>query len=513
MKIKQRILLGLFVTIILCFNACRKDNDLNDTSSVYETQDVKSVLIQKEKFGIALINSMKESPILRQVLKKEALKMFNKDYEVLVYSILNTGLEDGLTFEKLIAKHSKDFELRELLDVEPTLTILIPKLPYNSFSAEVWDVNADIPAVAIQTNKTSDVPLIMPSNERKQISSSLIPGFPVLVVKNNERLVSSKSYPNFSELKTRTVYTGQGVELKFWSDAFDGEIKKTETRQLLAGVDPVLKESYEIYEKNYPNLNGWQRDYIYYGIEPNNLEGAFCDDFQEHIRSFTMSGKGINAYNKISGQTGRTSNIKSGLHSSNTSHWTGGFFEFKVRAIINAKNGVRNELVSGFSLEPSDLFVLNYEKDYSGLLPFYVLTGVENKEAEVDVPIIKWDLDRYPASIKVEVEEVDLEETTIITETKNVTFATNFEMSSTLGKKVKLGLRYGSGKKLVQTHTVQRTFSQGNDFLGSAIVNFADKVVLKRNRTSTAYSDNDLWITRDYKTGHCCFSLRPVRVQ
>ncbi len=177
----------------------------------------------KEKFGFALVNSLNESQILRETLKKEALKMFDKDYEILVYSFLETKLENGVTFEELITRHSKDFNLRELLEIEPTLTILVPELPNNSFSAHNWNTNTDIPAVAIRTNETNDIPLITTTNKIIMLPSDAIPGFPVLVVKNNERLVSDKYFSNFDKLRTRTIYRGNGVELKFWSDEFDGK--------------------------------------------------------------------------------------------------------------------------------------------------------------------------------------------------------------------------------------------------------------------------------------------------
>jgi len=36
------------------------------------------------------------------------------------------------------------------------------------------------------------------------------------------------------------------------------------------------------------------------------------------------------------------------------------------------------------------------------------------------------------------------------------------------------------GNKNAVTYTVQRSFTQGNDFLGETIVNFADKVVISK---------------------------------
>lgn len=40
----------------------------------------------------------------------------------------------------------------------PNLTIFVPELPDNSFSAELWDVETDIPDVGVRTFDTEGVP-------------------------------------------------------------------------------------------------------------------------------------------------------------------------------------------------------------------------------------------------------------------------------------------------------------------------------------------------------------------
>ena len=221
----------------------------------------------------------------------------------------------------------------------------------------------------------------------------------------------------------------------------------------------------------------------------------------------------INAYNKISDQTGDP--YLRDDHRINVSHWTSGFYEFKVRTIINAKNGVGNELINGFTVSPDQLFLLEYEEYSTGTLfwekRYYRLTNISNRTVLVDIPLMNWDLDEYASSIKIEIEEVDLTTTTVITDTRTVKFATNFSIDATLGTKVKTGLKFGASLETTQTHTVQKTFTQGNDFLGEAIVNFADKVITGRHRTFGM----NRWKTRDYITGsgYCQFSVEPKRVQ
>jgi len=505
-------------TLCLCFifYSCDLDDDLQVTETINQTELINKKNVLKESFGFALVNSLTESQILRETIKEEALKMFNKDYEVLVYSILDKRLENGKTFEQQINSYaSNKFTLQSLLDLEPTLTILVPELPMNTFSAQQWDTTNEVPAIAIRTNTTNEIPLITPENEIGMIPNDAIPGFPVLVIKNNERVISNIENTNYHNLKTRIVYEKNGIEFKFWSDSFDNEKNENYLQRRTTNIDQVLEDAYNIYEQQKPGLNGWQRDYVYYDIQPSNPDGPFKYNFQEHIRSFAMTGNAMNAYNKISDQTGdpRYNNN----HRINTSHWTGGFYEFKVRTVINAKNGVGNELINGFTVSPSELFYLEYERYTKGQWfwkkTYYRLKNIYNKSILIDIPIINWDLDEYASSIKIEIEEVDLTTTTAITDTRTVKFATNFQISPSLGEKIKLGLKFGASLETTQTHTVKKSFTQGNDLLGEAIVNFADKVVLGRSRSGS--TQRLRWKTRDYTTGsgYCKFSVEPKRVQ
>lgn len=294
-EIKNLAIVLSLLTLISCsseedFTEHTHSLELNRTSQ----KDEKSIL--KEKFAFSLMKSLNESQLLRDLIKNEALKMFNKDYEILVYTIKDFRLENGMTLEETLNKNSENnFQLSILLQVEPTLTILIPELPLESFSAKKWNTQYEIPAVAIRTNYTNEVPLITPQLNLEMIPSDVIPGFPVIVIKNNERVISNLEDPNIRNLKTKTVFEKDGVIIKFWSDSFDNESDKNHSGRLVRHLDPVLVNAYNIYDQQNPNLNGWQRDFIYYGIQPSSPNGPFIYDFQEHMRSFSMTGTPINA--------------------------------------------------------------------------------------------------------------------------------------------------------------------------------------------------------------------------
>ena len=56
--------------------------------------------------------------------------------------------------------------------------MFVPTLPENSFSAELWNTETQMPFVAIRLNTTNDVPVISPEGEIGTIPSHLIPSFP-----------------------------------------------------------------------------------------------------------------------------------------------------------------------------------------------------------------------------------------------------------------------------------------------------------------------------------------------
>ncbi len=505
----KNIKLLALAAFLIFFNACQKeeieaprtDDPLMEFTDIESFYNSKTNL--KRAFGKSLLSAMQESEALRTLLKEEALKMFNKDYEVLYYHIKDMPLENGLSVEELIVKQlGSQEQLDQILEAYPTLTILVPQLPQGSFSAITWNPSFEIPAVAIRTNEHNEIPMINNEGEEKIIPSNVIPSFPILVIKNNERLITNRQgIKNFDKLDTRVVYEGDGLVLKFWANNFDNSIGEGVEKRLTLNLDPKLEQAYDIYE----SADGWQRDFIYYDIEPSNTNGEFSYDYKEHMTQFRLLGDPEAAYSKISDQTGDPT-INPLINGNNpNNYWSGGFFEFKVRTLINASNGVGSELINGFTCAPEDLFTLTYRKLF---WDFYVLDNIALRTKSVSLPIINWQLESYAASIKIEVEEVDLTETTVTTDSRVVKFATNFEIGPS-GFLEKIGLKFGSSLEITETNTVQKTVTQGNDFLGEAIINFADKVVTG----SGSILGIEYHITREYSTGLCAFSVEPKRVQ
>lgn len=439
----------------------------------------------KKEFSLALLNVLKENKEARMLIKEEALKKINYDYDVLYYLVKDKIMSDGSTLKEKLGKYMDFTELDELEYKIPTLTIFVPTLPEDSFSAESWNVESEIPAVAIRVQGINDVPIFNYDGENWILESKYVPIHPVVVVKINERIVESG-------VTTRSV-DGNAVNntgLFFLDNTFDNINSKTratpefkyssgsgtETDPFVpAGTSKVLN-AYNIYGTTNA---GWQRDYIYYGITPSSQNGPFDHQFQEHLVGFEMIG-GEDALNKISDQ-----NDPKFIKKDNALYvydmWTDGEFEFKVKVYIGNKNATGNEYINYFRCAPEDLFH-PYWKSIGGRKVTF--DRMDCLKAKIMLPLFEWDLENFSSQIKIAIEEVDPSQSVVNTVSTASEFAANFGFDYTIGETTKKGLKFGASAKITRTVSYQITTSYGNDELGEVFVNFSDPIITTNNMTT-----------------------------
>lgn len=485
------------LVLVLYLVSCSEDNQIKSNRNY--TAEFKRRDMLKEKFGRMLGNAIVDHPSLRLAIKTEALKMFDNDYDVLYHDIKNMTLSDGLKFRDVLLNYFEDEKyLIEIENEVPLLTIFVPELPGNTFSAKLWNTQEVIPSIGITYFDTNDV-LIVNSTEEFIIKADLIPNFPALVIKENERIVKKDGSLN-SLARGRVFMTADNLEFQFLADCFDGSLsKQLPSARLANDLDPVVINAWWEYDGWTATVDGWHRDYIYYGISPSNTSGPFNYDFQEHIRSFKFINDPNLAYSLVSDQRGTSNSLldpsfkSASLTYPSNSGWTEGGFEFEVRMLYNAKNGLGAEFQTFFGAMPQELFTVVYLRQ--GLLYYPTITSLPQKN--LVLPLFSWDLKDYASSIKIEIDEYDRAETVVTSDTRTVKFAANFNVD------LKIGLKFGSTAETTQTQTIQKTYTVGNDPLGPVIVNFGDDVIVDilNNRT------------REYTTGYYSISVEPKRVQ
>lgn len=507
---KITIIFGIIISIQI-FSCTKNDlipSEKNKTiENLNKSSKINSNVNLKKEFSKALAIALSESKQLRNIIKISALEMFNDDYEVLFEMIKNEKLEDGITIENFILKFISDKKVLKQLEKEfPTLTILVPQLPENSFNARVWDINSQIPKVGVAIQSSNQMAIFNNKGEEKILELQYTPGFPIIVIKENERVIS-ESNDNFKKINSNIIQSKMGKKFRFTFNNFDKKISKKARFVSPSQIDSKLISAYN----TYLNDDGWQRDEIYYDITPGQTRGQFNYDFQESIKSFTLVGDPWSEYNFIADQDGDAT--INGIRGGGSSHWAGGAFEFKVSYLVNAKNGTGAEFYDGFSARGEDLFNLSYIKIFNRWFgeDVYILdvNNISFKQMPLNLSLMSWDLNNYASSLKIKIEEVDLTEKKVETENTTAKFATNFAIDGPTLILKKIGLKFGASQELAQSQTFTKEYTQGNDQLGEVIVNFADNIIISK----LSFVGFERYQTREYVNGKYSISVEPKRVQ
>jgi hypothetical protein len=491
----------------LSMAACSPDSpETEPTPSVAPSVSTERRDALKAVFGRAFATALADSPSLRKLIKDEALVKFNNDYDVLYHLVKDRPLADGQTVRELLLKYLESEEQLSSIEREvPLLTIFVPKLPMGSFSAASWDADTQIPSVGITSYKTNDVTLVNDKGEERILEAGLVPGFPVVVIKENERVVPVGANSPTAMAKGRVLQASGNLSFAFLSESFDGARANDRSAfRAIKSPDAKLVEAYN----TYLSADGWHRDWIYYNISPNQPRGAFSYDYQEHLRSFRLLGDPATTFSKIADQTGEPK--LSSLVEGTNAGWTGGAFEFRVRVLINARNGLGQEHITLFPANPEELFEVTYDHL---MLNVYRPRITGFRQMNMSLPLFHWDLNNYGSTIKIDIEEVDLTETIVESETRSVKFATNFAIDPAVGFLQKIGLKFGASLEETRSETNSRTYTLGSDQLGSVIVNFADDVLLSVTTVIKWQLPITTATSREYATGYYSISVEPTRVQ
>ena len=421
----------------------------------------------------------------------------------------------ALTLREAISPFfSTEAELIEIEQKLPLLTIFVPELPLEAFSAETWDVNDEtqIPDVALRLNNSNDVPVIGKDGNKYVIKAALTPGFPIIVIKENERVKIKKSSSN------KNARTSQLVGFEYLDENFDPDTMLVPTPIIDYAIisDPLLVDAYTIWNGN----DGWQRDYIYHGLKPDVTQGALNRNYSEHIATFKLSCDPKVAFNSIkSGST--PDNLdpqQNNEYRLGGSGWTDGDFEFTFYCYFGSKPNIVGESdIKKFGLKPDDLFVMTHTKFTKGSWPFkttwFRTEIIATKEINFRDPkynqrleLVSWDLSKYGADWQFKFEEYDTTAEVNIAESKTTKIALNvgLELSGSIFEVVKTLVKFGASQETTNTNSYNLKFTTTSNALGSATVSFYNNAV---NNISNQLAP------RKYSTGPVEFSVIPIRVQ
>ena len=441
-------------------------NDILSTNnieiSIHDSLLMNKDLVLKKDFAKALSKVFNESLMARNLIKNEALKMIDNDYDVLYQLVKDEMLEDNITFEQYIGKYIEMDKLLSINEKFPTLTIFVPELPKNSFSAALWNTDKEIPVVAVRTCISNDVPIYDKDGEEKIIKSDLIPMYPIVVLKDNERIVANEysnlSRSNFSSTNF-TFSSKSGITYSFLGESFNNMKQKNILRS--RNVNKSMKDRLQnqlmhiIFIKI--RMDGIGTIYIMIWFQVQIKVYLFMIIKKHYILS---KWKGIQniAFQKISDQTGDAQldydQIFNPRQSYKATPWTDGKFDFLVKVYVGTKSPIGTEQTFSFGVKPEDLFRVSY-KDIGG--GNSKVDGVkECLVVPLDLPLFEWNIENFSCVIKISIEEIDGTETQRTLSQTTAEFAGNFELNPVKGVFEKVGLKFGASAKKTITTTFEK---------------------------------------------------------
>lgn len=517
---KNKILYALVNVIFIVFLLYSCSDDQNIVQNHTFDESAEKTLNPTEKFAIALAKVLKENKEVRELIKTEALKKINFDYDVLYMLIKDKEIINHRTVESLISEYIDINDLNKIKQDYPTLTIFVPSLPNDSFSAEMWDTDKDVPSVASALNYNGFIWYVDFQENVKKLSYNEIPLFPIVVIKENER-IKVNTFDLRSVNNSDVVKNDTGSEFVFIDEIFNNITQKESKTRLYENTE-IPSNMQKIFDaKNIADANNvWQRDYVYYDINNLTGRGTFKRNYSEYLYSFQLVGNATERYKDLWFNDNGGDDPQYPAFIGGREHlpgWTDGEYEFKVKINISSKTGLGNELIKYFTAGGQNLF--NLDVYYHPRHSVGVVRGIKSTRKYIlnePLPLFSWNLEDLSPMIKISIEEEDPGTITAQTIKTTSTFATNFEFNASIGDKEKVGAKFGETSTQTQEVALTITNTDKNDALGEVFVNFYDDVLtsstlLNLNSGSTRYNFYYPAFNPNYNSGKFLIEITPLK--
>ena len=510
------------VACALFMFSCTQDDNLfvEENAGDVPVQTELSTAEAQTKFAVILSKAVSNSEEVRSFLKEEALAYFDNDNDVF-YPFVKDKIVPGTgsqTFRNILLSYcDSEEELKAIEKSQPLLNILIPDLTlFWDFNAQKWNTSDNEVAVFCRDDETNS--LYENGENIGQLPVGEIPGFPCLVIKNNERL-------RVNNAATRTV---DGVGYEFISDAYDGSKRKAQTRDSYYYEDVEPQEDLdkpvsasELYDKaikayqEFKDVpSAYQRDYIYYGITKANKPGVLNQNIREKLYRFRINK---NAFAPISDDKlnsdpkNQDPDLVESFEKKGGGYttaeilqkiWTEGMFEivFKPTKAVEGSDitaigddihlsCAANQLFSLDSIyvhhENRTLFRHSkniYYPDYKCLSSKWVYPALlDDGTSDNQVLTEPWDLTSKSMTIHLLVSEKDGVGSETVRKTILNEFADKADFSFEAGGgddvKTNAKLGYGFSSTHSETSVVEYTREEGSDDLGSITFRYQDPVI------------------------------------
>lgn len=442
---------------------------------------------------------------VREFLKTESLKQFDKNYDALYYLIKdeNIGRE---TFRDILISYSSKETIEMIEENLPLLNILIPEITI--FDVKPENLNTEDKEIPVVVSKKSETTLFLNGKEELNLEKGLVPDFHVFVVNENSRVIVPEKGQNVKAMGTK-------ASIMFKSPNYDGSLKgQAATKSNPGVVDPGVPgikaiQAYMHFRLDDGSIRqkAFQRDYIYYGITPEEKTGSLNRSVSEYISFIEVDP---NAYFKISDQirTGRpsddpfiehyeTSQKKSALSENELLDrmWTKGSYDFRFEIITSTKE---NPQIIYIPLKPNQLWNFNIEytrihstafrhSKHTYKIDPYKFTSKRVYLNEKNISFGKWDLSEESIYRYVNI----MEEDESIESTYSDTYESVRVKADKFNGDVKLTVGLGEGKSISggassevtnsnttkESKTITIIRKEKSDPLGSIRIYFYDPII------------------------------------
>lgn len=522
---KSSILLAAISPWLLL--AC--SDDLNKEVNYEPQQIVSTTTVSVDSalssFAQILSNAVSDRKDVREFLKTEALKKFDKNYDVLYIAVKDDLIGDR-TFGEILSGYSADGQLDLIEQTVPDLNIYLTRTAFLDVYPENLDIDDASTPVAVAAKDS--VNFYCEGMREFSLPKGEVPGFHVFVVGENSRVIVDNS--------TNKSLTPK--RYRFVDDAFDGT--KAETASLKSMTVPSAKvgqralDAYKYFYSNDGSIHqmGLQRDYIYFGLTPNKTQGSYVKNVSEYIGSLKMP---ISTMYKIADQ--RTGGDEYAdpfvqndgkIEKRGTSYsysdlvnivWAKGTFDFQFEVITSSQTAAA---ISYVPLTPDQLWTISYSYSKKHKTWFhrtrhtYVINVNDFKAKDVifDSPIDmgKWNIAEEALYRTVKIRECDKgkEITKSVTYSNEKMKSRNFkgDLKVSLGFNIKVVNANTSADISKETEskntdkittTVTEKWTETSDDLGSVRIYYYDPVIEGMNGASP--------IVKTYNTGSVEFGV------
>lgn len=522
-------LLSLFTVISVILLGCSKNEIAANLEGNIDEQTLSEVEAYNE-FASILSKAASNEAELRSFLKKEALKQFDKDYDVFYPWLRDCTVDGNYSFEQVLKKYDDKGLLESITETIPKLTILIPDWEWlDAFSILNWDTdNSDI-AVGF-ASENSSIKIFEKGKNVGNIEQNQIPSFPILLIKENERMKETKAptrssngifdfadneFNNSNPITTRISWKDGYSDLIYNLTEPDNNVTPTE-------LDPaVLKAFEEFGDEDY----FYQRDYIYYGMTKQIDSGKFNPKYKEYLYKIKFSdalndGLYESGDGSFPDEYENKGSEKSAEELRKLDFRIDGNLDLRFNVLVGDKSGSLSCYTFAKSINMKDLF--DYDRVHINTRHKTWVVWRKKYVYNIDKQCLKpkwyiidkplpiptgdcWNLASKSNNIKINVEEFDSGNETEKTLSSTFTIAQNTTSETTTsGYNISSKFGYGINSSSQSKYEIKVKSTDKTDDFADAIINYLDTIVKKKN-------DDGTYEINIYSTGTLDMMIFPRR--